>query len=96
MDNFCDPNSEISKVCNVVGSHCLQAMKIVPHHDNGRFDWLISGHHSVNPVKETFSVLCIVSQLSECLKLMAFREDVFKNAVECKYLSEALETFYRH
>ena len=38
----------------------------------------------------------IVSQLSKCLKFMTFREGVLKHAVECKYLSEALETFYHH
>ena len=38
----------------------------------------------------------IVSQLSKCLKFMPFREDVLSYAIECKYSSEALETFYRH
>ena len=32
-----------------IESHCLQAMKFAIHHANGRFDWLISGHLSVNP-----------------------------------------------
>ena len=26
------------------------------HHANGHFDWLISGHQSVNPSKEAISV----------------------------------------
>ena len=34
--------------------HCLQAMKIVHDHANGRFDWLISGH---NRSKEAISIL---------------------------------------
>ena len=37
--------------------HCLQAMKIVHHYANGRFDWLISGHQSVNPSREAISIL---------------------------------------
>ena len=42
--------------CNVVEGHCLQAMKIVRHHANGRFDWLISGQQSVNPSREVISM----------------------------------------
>ena len=38
----------------------------------------------------------IVSQLSKCLKFMTFGRDVLSYAIECKYLSEALETFYQH
>ena len=49
--------SEISNVCNVVEGHCLQAMKIVRHRTNGRFDWLISGHQIVNPSREAISML---------------------------------------
>ena len=37
--------------------HYLQAMKIVHHHANGRFDWLISGHQSANPSREATSIL---------------------------------------
>ena len=37
--------------------HCLQAMKIVHHHANGRFDWLISEYYSVNPLREAISIL---------------------------------------
>ena len=32
-------------------------MKIMRHHANGRFDWLISGHQSVNPSREAISIL---------------------------------------
>ena len=39
--------------------HCLQALKIVRHHANGRFDWLISGHQSVNPSREAISIIYI-------------------------------------
>ena len=48
---------EISTACNAVNSHCLQAIKIVHYHANGRFDWLISGHQSVNPSREAISIL---------------------------------------
>ena len=57
LDYPCNCKSELSIVCNVVKSHCLQAMKIVRHHANGRFDWLISGHQRVNPSREAISVL---------------------------------------
>ena len=42
MDYLCNSKSEIGNVCNAVEGHCLEAMKIVHHHANGRFDWLIS------------------------------------------------------
>ena len=32
-------------------------MKIVHHHANGRFNWLISGQQSVNPSREAISIL---------------------------------------
>ena len=38
----------------------------------------------------------IVSQPSKCLEFMTFREGCFVMHVECKYLSEALETFFHH
>ena len=41
----------------MVEGHCLQAMKIVHHHANGCFDWLISGQQSVNPSREAISIL---------------------------------------
>ena len=31
--------------------------EIMRHHANGRFDWLTSGHRSVNSLKETTSIL---------------------------------------
>ena len=37
--------------------HCLQVIKIVHHHANGRFDWLISEQQSVNPSREAISIL---------------------------------------
>ena len=36
----------------------------------------------------------IVLQLDKCLKFMTFREACFVKHAECKYSSEALETFY--
>ena len=35
----------------------VQAMKIVHHHANGCFDWLISGQQCVNPSREAISTL---------------------------------------
>ena len=49
--------SEISNICNAVEGHCLQAMKIVRHHANGCFDWLISRQQSINPSREAISIL---------------------------------------
>ena len=49
--------SETGNVCNVVEGHCLQAMKIVHHHTNDRFERLISEHQSVNPWREAISIL---------------------------------------
>ena len=37
--------------------HCLQAMKILHHYANSSFDWLISGHQSINPSREAISIL---------------------------------------
>ena len=57
LDYLCNCKSEISNVCNAVESHCLQAMKIMHHHANGRFDWLISEHQSVDPSREAIFIL---------------------------------------
>ena len=57
MDYLCNCKSEIGTVCNPVEDHCLRAMKIVHHHANGRFDWLISGHQSVDISREVISIL---------------------------------------
>ena len=32
-------------------------MQIVPHHADGRYDWLISEQQSVNPSREAISIL---------------------------------------
>ena len=57
MDNLCNCKSEIGNVCNPVEDHCLRVMKIVHHHANGRFDWLISGHQSVYLSREVIPIL---------------------------------------
>ena len=57
MDYLCYCKSETSNVCNAVEDHCLQAMKIVRYHANGRFGWLISGHQGINPLREAMSIL---------------------------------------
>ena len=49
--------SEIRNVCKAVEGHCLQVIKIVHHNANGRLDWLISEHQSVNPWREAISIL---------------------------------------
>ena len=74
LDYLYNCKSEIGKVCNTVEGHCLQAVKIMRHHANGRFDWLIFGHQSVNPLREAISVLsgkykrftCVNNQLCNC------------------------------
>ena len=57
MDYLCNCKSEIGNVCNPVEGHCLRAMKIVHHHANGLFDWLISGQQSVYPSREVIPIL---------------------------------------
>ena len=57
MGYLCNCKSEISDVCNAVEGHCLQAMKIVRDHGNGRFHGLISGQKSVNPSREAISIV---------------------------------------
>ena len=52
LDYPCNCKSEISTVCNAVEDHCSQAINIVRHQANGRFDWLISGHQSVDLSRE--------------------------------------------
>ena len=54
---LCNCKSEINNVCNAVEGHCLQAIKVLHHHANGRFDWLISEHQSVNPSREAIAIL---------------------------------------
>ena len=49
--------SEISNVCNMVEGLRLQAMKIVNYYANSCFDWLISGQHSDNPLREATFIL---------------------------------------
>ena len=58
MDYLCNSKSETSNVYNTVKDYCLKAMKIVHHHGNSHFDWLISEHRSVNPSREALSILC--------------------------------------
>ena len=48
---------KVAKAAWLMECHCLQAMKIVHHHANGHFDWLISEHQSVNPSREAISIL---------------------------------------
>ena len=56
-DYVSNSKSEIGNVCKAVEGHCLEAMTIVHHHVNGRFDLLISEHQSVNPSREAISIL---------------------------------------
>ena len=59
LDYLCNCKSdiEISNVCKAVVGDCLHAMKVVRHHANGRFDWLISGQQSINLLTEAISIL---------------------------------------
>ena len=43
--------------------YCLKAMKLVHHHGNGYFDWLIFGHESFNLSRESISTLSKVRSL---------------------------------
>ena len=57
LNYLCNCKSEISDVCNALEGHCLEAMKIVHHHANSRFDLLISEYQSVNPSREEIYIL---------------------------------------
>ena len=57
MDYLCNCTSEISNVCNAVEGRYLKLKKIVDHHANDCFDWLISWHQSIYPSKEAYSEL---------------------------------------
>ena len=48
---------KVPNVCNAVEGHCLQVMNIVCRYANGCFDWLIYGQQSVDPSRETISIL---------------------------------------
>ena len=49
-----------------------------------------------NFIENLIIISITVSQPSECLKFMIFREGCFFMHVECMYLSEALENFCHH
>ena len=85
LDGLCNCKSEISNVCNAVEGHCLQAIKIVRHHANGSFDWLISGDQSVDPSREAISIL------SDKHKRFTFGHPVKLN---CKVLLNVLIVVY--
>ena len=55
-------------------------MRIVHHHANGRFDWLISGHQSVNPSREEF-LYCLAN--IKDLGLSILGEGQLKFECEC-------------
>ena len=57
MKSSLNCESEISNICNAVEGHCFQAMRTMRHYANGSFDWLLSGHRSVNPSREAISTL---------------------------------------
>ena len=57
-------------------------MKIVHHHANDRFDWLISEHQSVNPLSVAISIL------SDKYKRFTFVHPVCINIKESKVLFE--------
>ena len=91
MDYLYNCKSEISNVCNTVEGHCFQAMKIVYHHANGRFDWLISGQQSVNPSKEAISVLSgKYKRLS--LSILCIAYQFYSRTCKCDLISETRKT----
>ena len=63
-DYLCYCKSEISNVCNALEGHCMEAMKIMHHHANGRFDWLISEHRIVTPSREAISIQSIAEHVN--------------------------------
>ena len=83
--------SEIGNVCNPVEDHCVRAMKIVHHHANSSFDWLISGHQSLNPSREIISILSgkykrfmFVHPVSVNSNVLSFNLKLFRTKVDIK------------
>ena len=60
-------------------TRCLQAMKIVRHHANGRFDWLISGHQGVNPSSEKEFLYCLANTKYLRLSILWFADKLTFN-----------------
>ena len=90
MDYLCNCKSEIGNVCNPVKDHCLGAMKIVHHHANSRFDWLISGHQSINPLREVISIFIHLSILWLTPTFMFFETIRYKVCL-CHYHKQFTE-----
>ena len=60
-------------------------MKIVHHHANGRFDWLISEHQSVNPSREAISILSgKYKRFMFCPSCDDSSNTCYLNAIRCK------------
>ena len=65
LDYLCNCKSDRSNICKAVEGHCLQAMKIMHHYANGRFDWSISEQQCVNPPREATSILSHWKKITE-------------------------------
>ena len=93
----CYCKSEISNVCKAVEGHCLQAMKIVCHHANGRFDWLLSGLQSFDPSREPISILSGKYKRFTCVHPVAYdrkKSVTYENNSSCKQKLVIILTSY--
>ena len=75
LDYLCNCKSEINNVWKAVERHFLQTMKITHHRANDSFDWLISGHQSVNPSREVIFVLSCKHQRFPFLRPVLWYHD---------------------
>ena len=91
----CEPTltkSEISNVCNAVEGHCFDAMKIMHYYANSCFDWLISGHQSVNPSSFEF-LYCLANTKDLRLSILWTQPKFPIKSVHCPFYIPALNNF---
>ena len=76
---------------------CLQAIKIMHHHANGRFDWLISGHQGVDPSREVI-LYCLANTKDLRLSILWWGHSIvyFISSRSCHASLPAREFLLKH
>ena len=69
-------------------------MKIVHHHANGRFDWLISEHQSVNPSREGIAIL-FRKYKGFTLSILWYLIPLYRVVVQCMRKVDDLSLTYK-
>ena len=81
--SVCNCKSEISNVCNTVEGHCLQAMKIVHHHANGCFGWLITEHYKALILGENQFLHCLGNTKDLRLSILWNSTELAVTSISC-------------